>query len=174
MIRHDVDLSRLMTFVEDARSDPARARRVQLVEGVWNTDEGPQFRAEIRFEKGAQIMEADQPSTQGGDGRAPNPMLYCLFGLASCYAATFATVAAIEGVEVRALRARAEGRVDHSRALGLSSDPPIEQIALTLLVESPAGVEVLQRIQEEARRRCPAVHCVTSPVRLQVAMEVVS
>ena len=36
MIRHNVDLSRLMTFVEEALSDPARARKVQIVECVWN------------------------------------------------------------------------------------------------------------------------------------------
>ncbi len=174
MIRHNVDLSRLMTYVEDAHSDPARARKVQVVEGAWNTGEGPQFRAEIRFEKGAQIVEADQPSIHGGDGRAPNPMLYCLFGLASCYAASFATVAAMEGVEIRTLRLRAQSSVNHSRALGLSSDPPIEQIALSLSVESSASSETLQRIREEAWKRCPAVYCATNPVPLEVSLEVVS
>lgn len=171
MIRHNVDLSRLMAFVEDARSEPARARKVQVVEGAWNAGEGPQFRAELTFEKGTQPVEADQPSIQGGQGRAPNPMLFCLFGLASCYGATFAAMAAMEGVEIRALRVRAQGSVNHSRALGLSSDPPIEKIALSVSVESSASMEALQRIREEAWKRCPAVYCVTNPVRLEVSVE---
>lgn len=35
MMRHNVDLSRLMAFVEEARSDPERARKVRGVEGLW-------------------------------------------------------------------------------------------------------------------------------------------
>jgi uncharacterized OsmC-like protein len=171
MIRHNVDLSRLMGFVEDARSDPARARKVQVVEGVWNVGEGPQFSAEIPFEGGRQVADADQPSLQGGGGRARNPMLYCLFGLASCYGATFAAMAAMENVQIRALRVRAQANVNHSRALGLSSDPPIERITLIVSADSSASVETLKRIREEAWKRCPAVYCVTNPVRLEVSVE---
>lgn len=174
MTPHNVDLPQLMAFVKEARSDPTRARKVQVVEGAWNAGEGPQFRAELRFDQGACIVEADQPSTQGGGGRAPNPMLYCLFGLASCFAATFATAAAMEGVEIHSLRVRAEGRVNHSRALALSSDPPIEQITLALAVDSPASAEALERIRQAAWERCPAVHCITSPVRLEVSVHAVS
>jgi len=172
VIRHNVDLSRLMAFVQDARSDPTRARKTQVVEGVWNCGEGPQFRAQIGFEGGNLVAESDQPAAQGGGGRAPNPMLYCLLGLGSCYAATFAAVAAMEGVEIRALRVRAEGRVDHSRALGLSADPPIERLGLTLSVRSPASSETLQRVRDQAWERCPAVYCATNAVPLDVSMKV--
>ncbi len=64
----------------------------------------PRFSARVTFEGDEMTLEADQPTGQGGGGSRPGPMLYCLYGLASCYAATFATVAAMMGVELKALR----------------------------------------------------------------------
>jgi len=76
------------------------------MEGTWNVGEGdgPQFEAEVSFEKGKLNLEMTQPTFLGGSGTRPGPMHYCLFGLASCYAATFATIAAMEDLPLKDLR----------------------------------------------------------------------
>ncbi len=56
----------------------------------------------MAFEGREMTLETDQPPGQGGGSR-PGPMLYCLYGLASCYTATFATTAAMMEVELRRL-----------------------------------------------------------------------
>jgi len=42
----------------------------------------------------------------GGEGLAPDPIQYCLYGLAACYAGTFAGLAAAQGVSWRSLGQR--------------------------------------------------------------------
>ncbi len=37
----------------------------------------------------------------GGSGSLPGSMHYCFYGLASCYTDTFATIAAILGIELK-------------------------------------------------------------------------
>ena len=64
----------------------------------------------------------------GGTGSAPNPLAYCFWGGLACYAMTFATEAAREGVELRALRGVITTAVDQSRALGLGAKKRGSQI----------------------------------------------
>jgi len=84
------------------------------MEGTWNVGEGdgPQFEAEVSFEKGKLNLEMTQPTFLGGSGTRPGPMHYCLFGLASCYAATFATIAAMEDLPLKGFKIIAENRMD--------------------------------------------------------------
>src|SRR3990172_8275740 len=93
---NNVDLERLNQTVEEAKADPAKAKRVTRVEGRWNLEEGqPQFSGILKFESGQVTLDADQPTTMGGGGRLPGPLHYCMYGMAACYAATFATMAAM-------------------------------------------------------------------------------
>ena len=148
-------------------------KRSQKIEGEWLLEEGgPQFRAEINFEGGKITMESDQPTNLGGGGTRPGPLHYCFFGLVSCYTATFAAMASMMGIELKKLSARLESNLDFSRVFGLSQEPVMEKIHITLEVERDAPREKLEEIERLAYERCPAVYALSTPVNLDTSLEV--
>src|SRR3989338_2171058 len=96
---NNVDMEKAGAFVEEVKNDKSKAIKVKRVEGSWNLGEGkPQFISNLEHANGSTIAEADAPPFLGGNGIKPDPVQYCLFGLAACYAQTFASVAAEKGV----------------------------------------------------------------------------
>ena len=170
---YKVELKKLRDTIENVKRNPDEAKRVTKIEGTWNLDEGdgPQFEAEITFEKGKMNFEMTQPTFLGGSGARPGPMHYCLFGLASCYAATFATVAATEDFPLDGLKIIAENRIDFSRVLGLSDNPPIEGVKITAIVKTDAPEPEIRRIEKLAKERCPVVFCLTNPIKLDIELK---
>ncbi len=159
--------------LERTAADPALLRRKQQGAGEWLLEAGgPQFRAEVSYEGGKVVMESDQPSILGGGGTRPGPLHYCFFGLVSCYAATFATVASQMGLALKKLSGRLEADLNFSRVFGLSQDPIMEEVRITLHVESDAPREKLAEVERLAYDRCPAVFALTSQVRLKPTLEV--
>lgn len=172
-ILNNVNAGRLAQIIKEAETDKSKVKRSQKIEGEWLLEEGgPQFRAEVNFEGGKIIMESDQPTNLGGGGTRPGPLHYCFFGLVSCYTTTFATVASTMGVELKRLTARLESNLNFSRAFGLSQEPVIEKIHITLKVESEAPREKLEEIERLAYERCPAVYALSTPVNLKTSLEV--
>ncbi len=168
---NNVDVDKLKKVEEEIRADLSKAKKVNRIEGDWNSGEGSQFSATVGFENGKVTLESDQPGFLGGGGTVPGPMVYCLFGSASCYAATFATMAALEGVELKRFRLIAEASVDFSKVLGLSDNPIAEGVKFTLEVESDASAQKLQELEDLATQRCPAVYCLTNPIPLETELK---
>ena len=79
---------------------------------------------------------------------------------------TYAQEAAIPGIELRGLRARAEAEVDQSRTLGVTDNPPIERVDWFLDVDADAPTETLDELKRRADEQCPGVYCVRQPVEL--------
>ncbi len=159
--------------LERTAADPALLRRKQQITGEWLLEAGgPQYRAEVSFEGGKVVMESDQPSILGGGGTLPGPLHYCFFGLISCYTATFAAVAAQMGLALKKLSARLEADLNFSRVFDLSQDPIIEEVHITLSVDSGAPREKLEEAERLAHERCPAVFALTSQVGLKSTLEV--
>ena len=172
---NNVNLAEAGAFAEQVRRQPDLARKTKRVEGRWVFDQGrPQFSATLAYDQGERTVEADFAPFMGGGGLAPDPIQYCLYGLASCFGGTFVSVAAEKGVELRAVTVVAENRVDLSRALGLSDNPVVEQVSLTLRVEADADAAVLEDLEALARHRCPGVYCLTHPIPLETRVERVS
>src|SRR3989338_6026174 len=169
-----VELKRLRDTIKNVKRNPDEAKKVTKIEGTWNIDEGdgPQFEAEIAFEKGNMNFEMTQPTFLGGNGTRPGPMHYCLFGLASCYAASFAMVAAMEDFPLDGLKIIAENRIDFSRVLGLSDNPTIEGVKITAIVKSDAPESEIRRIEQLAKERCPVVFCLTNPIKPETELVV--
>lgn len=164
---HNVNVGALQETVAKAEGDPSTVRKPVEFDGDWQTREGAaQFRATIGFPQGETVFEADFPPPMGGTGAAPSPLAYCLWGGLACYAMTFAQEAALQGVRLRALRGRLATEVDHSRALGVTDNPPVEQIDWYLEAECDASPETLERIKRLADEHCPGVWCVRNPVPL--------
>ncbi|MCS6817635.1 MAG: OsmC family protein [Blastocatellia bacterium] len=170
---NNVNTEAVMAFAADVQRDPQAAKKRKRVEGEWVLEEGqPQFRARLEYPAGADVVEADGAPFMGGGGRKPDPIQYCLYGLASCFAGTFATLAAMEGITLKKLIVAAENRVDLSRTLGLSSNPIIEGVEITVTVSADAPREKLEEIERLARERCPGAYCITNPIPLTTSLVV--
>ncbi len=172
-ILNNINVGRLEQVIKEAETDKSKVKRTQKISGEWLLEEGgPQFRAEVNFEGGKIVMESDQPKNLGGGGTRPGPLHYCFFGLVSCYTATFATMASMMGIELKKLTAKLEGNLNFSRVFGLSKEPVIEEIRITLQVESDASREQLEEAEKLAYERCPAVFALTELVKLKTSLEV--
>lgn len=172
-IVNNVNIGALEEIVKEAETDASKVKSSQTIEGEWLLEEGgPQFKAEVSFEGGKVVMESDQPKNLGGGGTRPGPLHYCFFGLVSCYTATFATMASMMGVELRRLTAKLEGDLDFSRVFGLSQEPVMEEVHITLQVESDAPREKLEEVERVTIERCPAVFALTERVKLKASLQV--
>lgn len=169
---NNVDIQKLENVVGEFQADPSKAKRVNRIEGTWNLDEGaPQFMSTVKFEGDQVTFEADQPTFLGGGSTRPGPMHYCLYGLASCYTATFATTAAMQGVALRRLGVVAEMNVNFSRVFGLSDEPIVEGIKVTLTVDADASKEELEQLEQAAYERCPVVFTLRNVIPLKVEVQ---
>ena len=165
---NNVDIKAAGAFVEQAKADPSVARKSKRVEGRWDFTEGqPQFSATMAHKTGETTVRADFAPFMGGEGLAPDPIQYCLYGLAACYAGTFVGLAAAQGVVLRSLSVVAENRVDLSRSLGISDAPVVEQVSLSLQVDTDAGESQLAELERLARERCPGVYCLSNPIPVE-------
>lgn len=171
-IQNNVNVSMLEQVIREAETDKSKLKRTQKIQGEWLLEEGqPQFRAEVSFEGGKVVMESDQPRNLGGGGTRPGPLHYCFFGLVSCYTATFAAMASQMGIELKKVSTRLEGNLNFSRVFGLSKEPVMEEIRITLQVESDAPREKLEEAEKLAYERCPAVFALTEKVRLNTSLK---
>lgn len=170
---HNVNVDALNDTIDRARHDPSTVVQEVTFDGDWNRGEGPQFRSLIPVPNGDPVaFEADFPPPLGGTGSAPNPLAYCFWGGLACYAMTYAQEAARQGVELRGLRARAQARVDQSRALGVTDNPPVEQIDWRLEVDADAPADRLQELKDIADDHCPGVYCVRNPIELRTELDI--
>jgi len=170
---NNVDLSKVMEFGEQIKNDPDKAKRTQVIEGEWLINEGgAQFRSAIKFEGGETVFEVDSPTFMGGGGKFPGPMHYCFYGLASCYTATFATMAAMLGIELKKLTTRVEADVNFSRVFGLGDQPVMEEVRVILNVVSDAPEDKIREAEELAIQRCPVVFTLKNPVKLTPSIKI--
>lgn len=169
---HNVNTDALEQTAATARQDTTAVRQHVAFDGEWQTSQGAaQFRGTIAYPQGETVFEADFPPPMGGTGTAPNPLAYCFWGGLACYAMTFAQEAAMQGVELRALRARLTTEVDQSRALGVTDNPPVEQIDWYLEVEADASTDKIEELKRLADDHCPGVYCVRNPIQLETHLE---
>ena len=170
---NNVDITKVKAFGEQLNNDLAKARKTQVIEGEWLFTEGePQFQSTIKFEGGQTKFEADNPTFMGGGGNLPGPMHYCFFGLASCYTGTFATIAAMLGIELKKLTTRVEADINFSRVFGASDQPIMEEVRVILHVVSDAPEEKINEAETLALQRCPVVFTLRNPVKLLPSLEI--
>ena len=169
---NNINTEAMGKFVEEVKANPEAAKKTKKVQGTWNFTPGaPQFEAVLEFKQGSEIIQADFAPFMGGNGLKPDPIQYCLYGLASCYAGTFMSLAAMEGIEISSLKVTAENHVDLSRTLGLSDNPIVEGVKITLEVTTGAPEEKVRELQKLAYERCPGVYCLTNPIKLDTEVK---
>jgi len=104
-IINNVDLDKVAETTESGKKEKLTLRKLVKLYGEWNLDlsKGYQFRTELSYEKGKQVVEIDSPSFLGGNGNRLGPMAYCVAGITSCFIATLVTVAASKDIRMSKL-----------------------------------------------------------------------
>ncbi|MGA2507498.1 MAG: OsmC family protein [Chitinispirillaceae bacterium] len=172
---NNVKIEGAKIFGESIQCDPAKAKKTQVIEGEWLFEEGgPQFRAVIKYEGGQTRFDMDSPTFMGGGGSLPGPMHYCFYGLASCYTATFATMAAMLGIRLKKLSTRVEADINFSRVFGIGEQPIMEEVRVKLTVSSDAPKEKIREVEQLALQRCPVVFTLRNPIKLTPSLEIVN
>lgn len=96
------NLQGMKAFMEEVQQYPSKAKKSKKIECSWNFDEGkPLVTSTIQHARGETLLQADFAPFMGGEGLAPDPIQYCLFGLAACFAGTFMSVATMMGIEIQ-------------------------------------------------------------------------
>jgi uncharacterized OsmC-like protein len=163
---NNVNVEAMAKFAAQIEQDPDAAKKLKSVTGSWNfVDPGaPQFRAEVEYPGGKLSVETDFAPFMGGGGLRPDPVSYCMYGFASCFAGTYVAAAAAQGVELEELEVTVENPVDLSRAMGVADRPVTQGMKATLKVKSEAPAAKLEEIRRLAEERCPGVYCITNPI----------
>jgi len=170
---NNVDVKKVQSFETQIKNDPAAAKKTQVIEGEWILENGDiQFQSNIKFEGGETVFKVDNPTFMGGGGKLPGPMHYCFYGLASCYTGTFATMAAMLGIQIKKLTTRVEADVDFSRVFGLSNNPVMEEVRVILNIQSDAPQDKIKEAEKLALERCPVVFTLRNPVKLVSKIEI--
>jgi len=171
MAMNHMNFEGLKTFVEEVKQDLKRANKSKKFECSWNFNEGkPQIEAKVQHPKGETILRSDFAPFMGGEGLAPDPIQYCLFGLAACFAGTFMSMATMKGIKIEGLNVSAENFTDLSKTLGLTDNPIVERVKIVTTVKSDAKEEQLKELEKMAHERCPGVYCLVNPIRLETEL----
>ncbi len=139
-------------------------KREFIAEGEWIFSEDGQFQGKLEYPSGALTVITDQPPPMGGHGKAPNPVQYCVFAMAACYATTFMTLATQQGITVRKLRVQAKVVANMRAILEVEEGPVNLGVELTVEVDSDAPQETLEALRAAADEKCPAAYTVRHPV----------
>jgi len=168
MAMNHMNLEGMKNFLEEVKGDLSKAKKSKKIECSWNFDEGkPQIESKVQHPKGETVLQSDFAPFMGGEGLAPDPIQYCLFGLAACFAGTFMSMATMMGIKINDLRVSAENFADLSKTLGLTNNPIVEKVKITTSVKSDAKEGQLKELERMAHERCPGVYCLVNPIPLE-------
>ena len=121
-ITNNVDLNKISKTIEEGRNNLSTLRRPVKLAAEWNLnpDKPYQFKTELAYEKGKQVIEIDSPSFLGGNGNRLGPMAYCVAGITSCFIATFVTVASSKGIRLSKLNVNAQCNINFAKTFDIS------------------------------------------------------
>jgi uncharacterized OsmC-like protein len=172
-IINNVDLDKIAQTTVNGRNDKSTLRKPVKLQGEWNLNSSRdyQFRTELSFEKGKEIIEVDSPSYLGGNGNKLGPMGYCVAGMASCFIATFATIAASQGVKLTKLNASVECDINFAKTFDVADEPITEGITFRINANSEnADKSDLQRLLKMAEERCPAMYSMSHAIKVDATI----
>lgn len=173
MIVNNVDLDKVNKTIENGKSNKDALKKKVGLEGEWHlNDKEYQFSTVLSYEKGKEVIEIDSPSFLGGKGNRLGPMQYCIGGLTSCFIATFASVAAAQGVKLTKLRVKSNCLINFAKTLDIADEPITESINFELDVESEnADKAKLEELIKMAEERCPAIYSMTHVIQTNVTLK---
>lgn len=170
---NNVDLDKISQTTSTGKKDKSTLRKPVKLEGEWILDSAAeyQFKTELSYENGKQIIEIDSPSFLGGNGNRIGPMGYCVAGIASCFIATFVTVAAGQGIRLTKLTANVECKINFAKTFDVSDEPITEGITFRIdAVSDNADKSKLQQLLKMAEERCPAVYSMSHIINVEATI----
>jgi uncharacterized OsmC-like protein len=129
---NNTDLDKVAQTVANGKKDKQSLRKPVKLQGEWILDP----RTELSYEKGKEVIEIDSPSFLGGNGNRLGPMAYCVAGITSCFIATFASVAASQGVKLTMLIVNTECLINFAKTFDIADEPITEGINFDIAAES--------------------------------------
>ncbi|MCV0410277.1 OsmC family protein [Nitrosopumilus sp.] len=166
---NNVDLDKVANTIAMGKEDKKTLRKPVKMQGEWNLDSNSefQFKTELPFEKGSQVIEIDSPSFLGGDGNRLGPMAYCIAGITSCFVGTFVGIAANQGIKLTKLKVNTECNINFAKTFDLSEEPITEGINFKIDAQSEnADNQKLQEVLSMAEERCPAMYSMTHKINI--------
>ncbi len=161
MILNNVDLDKISKTVEAGKKDKQSLLKPVKLQGEWilDTAKDYQFRTELSYEKGKQVIEVDSPSFLGGNGNRLGPMAYCIAGITSCFIGTFAAVAASQGIKLTKLSVNAQCNVNFAKTLDVADEPIMNGIEFDIDAQADnADRKKLEQMLNMALERWPAMY----------------
>ena len=158
---NNIDLEKIQNTAENGRKNKESLRKPVKLEGEWNLfdiDKGYQFRTELSYENGKEVIEIDSPSFLGGNGNRLGPMAYCIAGITSCFIATFVNV-------------RSECNINFAKTFDLADEPITEGINFEIDAQSEnADNQKLQEILAIAEEKCPAMYSMRHVIKVNATI----
>ena len=169
---NNVNLIELNKTIGSAKKDKNLLKKQMVVEGEWSLIENkPQFNSKISTQSGkTYILSADEPTVFGGSEAAPNAVQHCLFGIAACYAATFAQWATIKGINLKKLSVKITGDLNVNKRFAISEEDIVNYIEIKLDVLSDSKASEIQEIKDITDKRCPAMFCMTNNIKVKTGI----
>lgn len=173
-ITNNVDLNKISKTIEEGRNNLSTLRRPVKLAAEWNLnpDKPYQFKTELAYEKGKQVIEIDSPSFLGGNGNRLGPMAYCVAGITSCFIATFVTVASSKGIRLSKLNVNAQCNINFAKTFDIADEPITEGIEFQIEAESQdADKQQLEEIIGLAEKRCPAIYSMMHEIKVNAIIK---
>jgi uncharacterized OsmC-like protein len=173
-IINNTNLDNIAQTVGSGKRDKLTLRKSVKLQGEWNLDpsKGYQFKTELVYEKGKQIIEIDSPSFLGGNGNRLGPMAYCVAGIASCFIATFVSLAATKGIRLSKLNVNTECIINFAKTFDVADEPITEGINFQIEAESNnADKQQLRELVNMAEERCPAMYSMKHEIKVNAMIK---
>ena len=173
-IINNTNLDKIAQTIVNGKKDKQTLRKPIKLQGEWNLDPSKdyQFKTELVYEKGKQVIEIDSPSFLGGNGNRLGPMAYCIAGIASCFIATFVSVAASKEIRLTKLNVNTECMINFAKTFDIADEPITEGINFQIEAESDnASKEKLQELVKMAEVRCPAMYSMKHEVKVNAVIK---
>jgi uncharacterized OsmC-like protein len=173
-IINNVNLDKVAETTESGKKEKSSLRKLIKLYGEWNLDlsKGYQFRTELSYEKGKQVVEIDSPSFLGGNGNRLGPMAYCIAGITSCFIATFVTIASSRGIRLSKLNVNTQCNINFAKTFDVADEPITEGIEFHIEAKSPnADKQQLQEILRLAQERCPAMYSMMYQIKVNAMIK---
>src|SRR3978361_988097 len=119
-------------------------------------------------------VEADEPPTLGGQGKAPNPVEYYLASLLSCQIVTWRFYAEKLGIAGDEMTAPAEGDLDVRGFFGLDDSvrSGFQEVRVVVKVSGPEALERYRELQDVVAAHCPVLDLTRNPTPVATRVEI--
>ena len=166
---NNVDIDKIYNAEQEIYDDLALTQKNLSVEGKWNFNNAPgQFAASLKYPNGDTVIKTDNRSFLGGNDSQPEPMQYFLFSIAASYASSFTNSASLRGILLKDLSVNVGAKVDYSYFFSISDDSRINEINISVEVESDASEERIFQLKELALNCCPILSVIDDSVNINV------